>query len=174
MHVNAKVLRANLGYYLDCTVQGEDVFIIRNSIIVAKLVPVGTQTSLVGAHQTAQPDSNDVQLADGRAVEFREMGPYEDPDVLRTLYNNESSARDHGHPASYCQAFGGEFWLAVVEGVVIGCGGFYVDLTAVSGAHVARIHRVHKAVIPDSTVITEHLLAILFERATVRGLRLSK
>jgi antitoxin (DNA-binding transcriptional repressor) of toxin-antitoxin stability system len=185
MHVSAKILRANLGYYLDCTARGEEVFIIRNSMVVAQLIPVNNQiySRQIGAahqEQALQPNIADNQLVVGvdgeerQVIEFREMGPYENPDILRTLYIMEPAAPDHGHPASYCQAFGGEFWLAVAAGEVIGCGGFYIDLTAVGGADTATTHRLHQAPKPHSKAIMERLLAILFERAAARGLQLSK
>ena len=188
MNVNAKILRANLGYYLDCTARGEEVFIIRNSMVVARLIPVSNQMGsrqigLAHAQQASHPNMVDTQLTiredgedgeDGEVVEFREMGPYEDPDMLHKLYSLEASGADHGHPASYCQAFGGEFWLAAAAGEVIACGGFYVDLTVVGGTCGVTIHRLHQAPIPDNTAVIERLQAILCERAAARGLQLSK
>lgn len=139
--VNAKELRQRLSYYLDQVELGEDIRIIRNSIIIGHLKPTDELRALAETKQPARaiPTKQSSSAAQAAGVTFRRFGIFEDSTQLKQLHKEALQAvgayvddskldLDLDSPGMTYDKMEGEFWVGEQHGQVVAMGGFRMHL----------------------------------------------
>ncbi|MEK7059711.1 MAG: GNAT family N-acetyltransferase [Patescibacteria group bacterium] len=132
--VSAKELRRHLKDYLDRLERGEEVTIIRNSMVIGSLVP--SEAALKMAEQRSDNPVLAYEIGDAQQVKFRRLGIYENPEHVQRLHlealgsagalvgNRTELDVDLNNPSSYYEKLGGEFWVGEIDGQVVAMGAF--------------------------------------------------
>ena len=168
MHISVTDLRLRLAECLDLVNRGEEVNIIRKSLVVAKLVPAHATMGEVRSQQAVDGVKDELILADGRIMKFREYGLYEDLAAVSKLYQPSETPNYHRSP-SYFQRFNGEFWVAELQNEVVAAGGFMTDLSAHDRPIEVRIVAVQVEESLRSEGVAEQFRILLTFRAKKRG-----
>lgn len=135
IHVGASELRTNLKKYLDMVDRGQEVTIIRDSVVLGKIVP---DEAIRAAAQKREKQAVEHlhPLPDGRQVRIRQLQLYEDTEKVRQLFADNldlESAYQEGSPhmdldlrgpALYYPDYGGEFWIGEIDGELVAMGAF--------------------------------------------------
>jgi len=169
MNVSSRDLRQNLKYYLDKLEEGEELTIIRHSVVVGRLVPAGQST----VRDTEQ------ELRDNKRVKFRRFALYEDPTAVQKLHRDalESTGEyiddpkldtDLANPAAIYEAADGEFWVGELNGDLVAMGAFRANLLKPGEAELKRL-RVRPKL--QGQGVGSKLLELLENRAKAAGFK---
>ena len=165
MHVAASRVRINWKYYLDLVQNGQQIDVIRHSVVIARIVGADVVKILPTTVKAT------LNLSDGRVVMYRQMGEYEDPEAVHALKPVEMEfAQDQ--PAAYFQNLLGEFWIGEIEGVIVAYGGYLCPLDGSCQLGEVILHQVYTH--PDlvGLDVEDQLRTILTERAIRRGYKI--
>ncbi len=177
--VNVTELRAHLKDYMIKLEQGDEITIIRNSMVIGHVVPSAEVKALVDEKQSRQLGAS-LKLPDNREVKFRQLGLYEDPEPVKQLHRaaleaagayteNPRLDSDLESPASYYENLNGEFWVGEVEGEIVAMGGFRLHLGEAAKAREAELKRMRVKPELQGRGIGGQLLQLLEGQARRQG-----
>lgn len=151
INVSMTELRRNLKKYLDLVDKGYEVTIIRDSIILGKIVP-DEAIRAAAEKKEKQEKEHFHDLPDGRQVRIRQLRLYEDTEKIRQLFVDTldlNAAYQEGGPfmdldlrgpAVYYPDFGGEFWIGEIDGELVAMGAFKrLDFDQADTAEIKRM-----------------------------------
>lgn len=173
MFITASQLRAKLKVCLKAVDSGEEVLIIRNSTVVAKLVPAHATMGMIKAARKVEGLQSSLELADGSQVRFREFGEFEDSGPVYKL-RPLTLPFNCDQPAMYFQNGEGEFWVGELDGKVIAYGGFTKFYKGSDEPSSVAIEHVYvDSRLDGAAAIEQQLIMLLQTRLARRGYHLA-
>lgn len=171
MNVSVREFRARLKYYLDQLQKGEEVNIIRNSLVIGRLVPSDEVKKEIKAVSLVQNPTG---------VKFRRFEMYEDSGPLRQLHRRAQEAagafvedpeldKDLDSTGSQYEKLGGEFWIGELDDEIVATGGFRMNWGTKSGEGEAELKRMRVKPELQGQHIGGQLLELLEDRARKFG-----